>query len=327
MCRGPIWVLLVCLGLRAAGADGDNPAPAAVDEPPARPELDEIVVTGERAGPGMWHVRHGDADVWLLGALAPLPRGITWRSRQVERVLATSSEVLVQKPFEISIPRVLWILLTERSVVLETHGKRLKDALPPDLYQRFAALRLEYSDDPGKWEHYRPIIAVAFLQQAAFRQVGLSMRMDLGAAVRVLAKNAHVRVEEVKMAAVGDMLDALKTMPPATENLCVDASLVTMETALPRLTARAQAWADGNLERLQSLPVPKEVDSCRDALEGGGGARDVIALMRRSWLGAIEKTLQGPGTSIAVVNLDLLIEPGGLLDELRAAGYEVHAPE
>jgi hypothetical protein len=194
------------------------------------------------------------------------------------------------------------------------------------LYERFAALRRKYSDDPEKWEHYRPIIAVAFLQQAAFLKAGLSMRMDLGAAVRLLAKNAHVRVEEVKMAAVGDMLEALKAMPPATEDLCVNASLVTMETALPRLIARAQAWADGNLERLQSLPVPEEVDACRDALEGGRGARDLIALMRRSWIASIEKSLQGSGTSIAVVNLDLLLEPGGLLDQLRGAGYEVQAP-
>jgi uncharacterized protein YbaP (TraB family) len=313
-----LLLLLTCLGLRAVWAAADDPVPAA---------LDEIVVTGERAGPGMWHVRHGGADVWLLGSLSPLPRGITWRSRQVERVLATTSQVLVQKPFEISIPRILWVLLTERSLVLETHGKRLKDALPPDLYERFAALRLKYSGDPEKWEHYRPIIAAALLQQAAFHQVGLSMRMDLGAALRVLAKNAHVRVEEVKMAAVGDMLDALKTMPPATENLCVDASLVTMETALPRLIARAQAWADGNLERLQSLPVPQEVDACRDALEGGHGALDIIALMRRSWLGSIEKSLQNSGTTIAVVNLDLLIDTGGLLDELRAAGYQIETPQ
>ena len=285
------------------------------------------MVTGERAGPGMWHVHHGSADVWLLGSLSPLPRGITWRSRQVERVLETASQVLVQKPFEISIPRILWVLLTERSLVLETGGRRLKDVLPPNLHERFAALRLKYSGDPDKWEHYRPIIAAALLQQAAFHQAGLSMRLDLGAAVRILAKNKHVRVEEVKIAAVGDMLDALKTMAPATENICVDASLVTMESALPRLSERAQAWADGNLERLQSLPVPQEVDACRDSLEGGRGALDIIALMRRSWLSAIEKSLQGSGTTIAVVNLDLLIDPGGLLDELRAAGYQIEAPE
>ncbi len=300
--------------------------PAVIDEPPAPAVLDEVVVTGERAGPGMWHVHHDGADVWLLGALSPLPRGITWRSRQVEQILASASQVLVQKPFEISMPRILWVLLTERSVVLETGGKRLKDALPPPLYERFATLRRKYTDDPAKWEHYRPIVAAAFLQQAAFRQIGLSMRLDLGAAVRLLAKERHVRVEELKVAAVGDMLDALKTMPAATEDTCVDASLVTMESALPRLIERAQAWVDGNIERLQTLPLPKEVDACRDALDAGRGALDLIARMRQSWLFAIEKYLRGTGTTIAVVNLDLMLEHGGLLDELRAAGYQIEAP-
>jgi TraB/PrgY/gumN family len=212
-------------------------------------------------------------------------------------------------------------------VVLETGGKRLKDVLPSPLYQRFAALRLKYADDPAKWEHYRPIIAAALLQQAAFHWIGLSMRLDLGAAVRRLAKERHVRVEEIKMAAVGDMLDALKTMPALTEDTCVDASLVTMEQALPRLMERAQAWVNGNSERLQELPLPGEVDACRDALDAGHGALDVIGHLRQAWLFAIEKYLQGTGTTIAVVNLDLLVQHGGLLDELRAAGYQIDAPK
>jgi hypothetical protein len=29
---------------------------------------------------------------------------------------------------------------------------------------------------------------------------------------------------------------------------------------------------------------------------------------------------------VAVVNIDLLLEHGGLLDELRAKGYEIEAP-
>jgi len=298
--------------------------PPQVAAPPAA--LDEIVVTGERAGPGMWHVHHGNADVWLLGALSPLPRGITWRSRQVEQILATSSQVLVQKPFEISMPRILWVLLTERSVVLETGGRRLKDVLPAPLHDRFAALRSKYADDPAKWEHYRPIVAVALLQQAVFHRIGLSMRLDMGAAVRLLAKERHVPVEELKVAGVGDMLDALKTMPAATENTCVDASLVTMESALPRLIERAQAWVDGNIERLQNLPLPKEIDACRDALDASHGAFDLIAHIRQSWLSSIEKFLQGTGTAIAVVNLDLLLERGGLLDQLRTAGFEIDPP-
>jgi len=255
-----------------------------------------------------------------------LPRDITWRSKQVESVLESSSQVLVQKPIEISIPRILWMLIADRKVLMVGGGKRLKDVLPPELHARFAAQRSKVTGDKDKWERYRPIIGVAFLQQAAFHQVNLSMRLDLGAALRNLAKKHGVRIEEIKVAGVSDMLEALKTMPPATERICVEASLSTVESGLPRLVDRAQAWASGNVERLESTPELKEVDACRNALDAGKGAFDVIGRIRQTWLDNIEKYLRSPGTTIAVVNLDMLLERGGLLDQLRAKGYEIDAP-
>jgi len=284
-----------------------------------------MVVTGERPGPGLWHVHRGTAQVWILGSMSPLPKGITWRSKQVEQLLDGTHQVLVQKPFEIGIARILWLLITERSVLMLTGGKRLKDVLPPQLHDRFAAQRAKYTNDPNKWERFRPLIAAAFLQQAAFHQVGLSTRVDLGAAMRSLAKKHHVRVEEIKIAGVSDVMEALKTLPPATENACVAASLVTVERDLPRLVDRAQAWADGNVERIEKLREPAEVDACRAALDAGAAA-DLIARMRRTWLSAIESHMQNGEVTVAVVNIDMLLEPGGLLDELRAKGYEVEAP-
>jgi uncharacterized protein YbaP (TraB family) len=292
----------------------------------APPVLDEIVVTAERTGPGMWHVHRGAANVWILGSISPLPRDITWRSKQVEIVLESTSQVLVQKPLEISIPRILWMLIADRKLLMVRGGKRLKDVLPTDLHARFAAQRSKVTDDEDKWERYRPIIAAAFLQQAAFHQVNLSMRLDLGAALRILAKKHGVRIEEIKVAGVSDMLEALKTMPAATERTCVEASLTTVETGLPRLVDRAQAWAVGNVERIENLPELKEVDACRTALDAGKGAFDVIGRIRQTWLENIEKYLRSDGTTIAVVNLDMLLERGGLLDELRAKGYEIDAP-
>jgi len=313
---------IIAAGLLAAGLF--SIASRADQAPP--PVMDELVVTGERTGPGMWRVHRGAAQVWILGSMSPLPKAITWRSKQVEQVLDGTSQVLVQKPFDIGIARILWLLLTERSVLMVTGGKRLKDVLPADLHARFAAQRAKYTDDANKWERFRPIIAAAFLQQAAFRRVGLSTRLDLGAAMRTLAKKHHVRVEEIKIAGVSDVMEALKTLPPATENACVAASLATVESDLPRLVDRAQAWASGNVERIQKLREPTEVDSCRAALDAGVGAADLIARMRRTWLGAIEARLQNGGVTVAVMNIDMLLEPGGVLDELRAKGYEVDAP-
>lgn len=288
--------------------------------------MDEVVVNGEHSGPGMWHVHRGDAHLWILGSLSPLPKGITWRSKQLEEVLATTNRVVVPKPFDIGIARVLWLLLTERSVLLVGGGKRLRDVMPPPLHARFAMQRAKYTDDPDKWERFRPIIAAAFLQQAAFHEVGLSTRLDLGAAVRVLAKKHGVRIEELKIAGVHDVLDALKDMPAATENACVDASLVTVERDLTRLVERAQAWAGGNVERLQALREPIEVDACRAALDAGPGAGDLITQVRRTWLDSLQGYLQSGGVTVAVVNTDMLWENGGLLDELRAKGYAIDPP-
>jgi uncharacterized protein YbaP (TraB family) len=319
--RTPTAILIAASLLTVCPLSIASPA----DQVPA-PVMDELVVTGERTGPSMWRVHRGAAQVWILGSMSPLPKGITWRSKQVEQVLDGTNQVLVQKPFEIGIARILWLLITERSVLMVTGGKRLKDVLPADLHSRFAAQRAKYTSDPNKWERFRPLIAAAFLQQAAFHQVGLSTRLDLGAAMRTLAKKHHVRVEEIKIAGVSDVMEALKTLPSATENACVAASLVTVESDLPRLVDRAQAWASGNVERIEKLREPAEVDACRAALDAGVGAADLIARMRRTWLNAIETRLQNGGVSVAVMNIDMLLEPGGVLDQLRAKGYDVDAP-
>jgi uncharacterized protein YbaP (TraB family) len=315
------WLFIIGATLLAANGSG---AVAAGAEPPA--QLEELVVTGDRTGPGLWHVHRGATQMWVLGSLSPLPKGITWRATEVEKVLGSTDRVLVPKPLEIGIVRILWLLVTEHSLIMVHGGKRLRDVLPPDLRARFALDRSKYTSDADKWEHFRPIVAAAFLQQAAFHQVGLSARIDLGASVRSLAKKHDVRVEEVKIAGVGELLEALKSMTPATENTCVQASLVTVEKDLPRLMDRARAWAIGNVERIESLPEPPEVAACLAALDTGAAAGDLVGRVRSAWLESMEKSLQAGGTTLAVVNMDLLLGRGGLLDVLRAQGYEVEGP-
>jgi len=325
--KGSTALLAACLAVASSTALRADPSDFATAAPAAAPDqLQELVVTGERTGPGLWHVHKGAAHVWILASISPLPRDITWRSTQVERLLASTNRVLVPKPFEIGIVHILWLLVTERNVLMVRGGKHLKDVMPPDLYARFAKDRARFTSDADKWERYRPIIASAFLEKDAFHSAGLSARLDLGAAMRALAKKQNVRVEEVKIAGVGDVLDALKSIAPATENICVDASLVTIESGLPQLIYRARAWATGDIDSIQSHPEPAQVDACVKALDTGAASGDLIARIRRSWFEALQKSLDTAGTAIAVVNMDVLLEKGGLLDELKQRGYEVDPP-
>ena len=294
------------------------------DEPPA--QIDEGVGSTERAGPGLWHVQRGTAQLWIFGTLSPLPKDMTWRSKQLEELLDHTDQLLVAKPLEVGVARAVWLMLTERNLFVLGHGRKLEDVLPADLYARFAAQRAKFSNDPSKWEKYRPIIAAAFLEEDALHQVGLSTRLDLAEEVRSLAHKHHVRVEEFKVTGLHDVLDALKTLPAATENKCVAASLATIETGLPRLIDRAQAWTTGDIERIQRLPEEAEVAACRAAVTVDPGAGDLLALLRKTWLDNMERHLQGGGVTLAVVNTDMLIESGGFVDELRARGYTVDVP-
>jgi uncharacterized protein YbaP (TraB family) len=300
------------------------PKVSRADEPSA--PLEEVVVTGERTGPGLWHVQKGAAQLWIFGILSPLPKDMTWRSKQLESILDGTDQLLVAKPLEVGVARILWLLLTQRDLFMLGHGKRLKDVLPADLYTRFAAQRARFTTDAVKWEKYRPIIAAAFLEEDALEKVGLSTKLDLSEEVRKLAHKHHVRIEEFKVAGLHDLLDALKTLPRETEDKCVAASLATIETGLPRLIDRAQAWATGDIERIQNAPEPAEVAACREAITVDAGAGDLLALLRKTWLENMERHLQGGGVTVAVVNTDMLIETGGFLDELRARGYTVQAP-
>lgn len=289
--------------------------------------MPDVVITGVRAGPGLWRVHRGAAQLWILCTVAPLPKDMTWRSRRIERLLGATDTVLIGKPLNVGILRILWLLVTQRDLVMVPAGRRLRDVLPPALYARFAADRAKFTHNNDKWERYRPIIAAGMLQEAALRSVGLSTRLEVGMIVRKLARGRDVRVEEFRAAGIGDALDALRTVPVATEQKCVAAILATVESGLPRLVARADAWAVGDIARIQALPEPAEVGECRSAIEGGGGPAALLRRIQYAWLARLDAQLRAGGRTLAVVNMDLLLRPGGLLDELRAQGYQVDAPQ
>jgi uncharacterized protein YbaP (TraB family) len=242
--------LLAGVGLLAC-----HSAAAQSDAP--QEKLDEIIVTGERAGTGLWHVYKGAAQLWIFGTVSPLPKDMTWRSKQLEQ--SWMEQIKYWSP---------------------NHSKSA-------LHARFAAQRAKFTKDADKWEKFRPIIAAAFLEEDALHGVGLSTRLDLADEVRSLARKHHVRIEEFKIAGLHDVLDALKTLPPATEQKCVAASLATIESGMPRLIDRAQAWATGDVQRIQSLPESEEVAACRASIT---------------------------------------VDPGGFLDTLRARGYTIDSP-
>ncbi len=295
--------------------------------PPDAP-LPALTVSADRLGPRLWHVRApppGVGELWALGTISPLPVDVRWRAAEVDRLLTRIDRVLAAKPLEIGAARVFWMLIAHRNALMNPHGGKLEDVLPGALYARFAAMRARYAGSWTKWERYQPVIAAALLEDAALEKVGLSERLDVSLAVRHLARNRHVPIEEVATPGVPDLLDALKSVGPEAQDQCMAAVLDVVEGGLQSLGARASAWGSGDTDEIEALPPSPEA-VCRAALGEGSAAVAEFAQARRSWLAALETRLRAGGVTLAVLDVDLLVGAGGLLAQLRSDGFAVDMP-
>jgi uncharacterized protein YbaP (TraB family) len=129
----------------------------------------------------------------------------------------------------------------------------------------------------------------------------------------------------VKIPGAPDLLEALKSVSPDVENRCVAAILDAVEKDIPLLADRARAWSSGDLERISALPESLE-SICGALMSADTRAGEVLARIHHQWLEALEGHLQRGGLTIAVIDVDWLLGPGGLLEALRGDGYAVEAP-
>lgn len=315
------YLSVLVAGLALAGLL--RASPAAAEGPPA--QIDELTVTGERPGPGLFHVhRPGSGDLWILGTLSPLPDGLSWRSHEVEQLLGHTDRVLLDRGMVVHAPSAVWILLTQRSLFLAGKNRRLKDLLPSDVYARFAAQRARFGKDGSAWESLRPAVATGMLMGTAMPKLGLSGKVDVNEDVRKMARQRHVHIEEFSVLGADDGLRALKDLKPDEETQCVAAALGLLENGLPRQIERANAWAVGDIARLQRTPQGETL-ACENAMEPSELHR-LYDRTQRAWIANMRRLLDGGGVTLAVIDIDQLFGADGLLDQLRAQGYTVDAP-
>jgi hypothetical protein len=324
---------------------------------PAPEVLDTVVVTGEQPGPGLWKVSKGDHVLWVLASYGPLPRGMTWRSRQVEALVAESQEVLypggVNIGAGIGMLRGITLIPAALKAGRIPDGKTLQDVLPPETYARWLALRLKYigkDDDVEKW---RPSIALENLREAAMKKSDLRGGTNVGGVVDAAAKKSKVRIHrlpvirrEVKVENPRGMLKSAQHL--ALPDLdCFTRSLDQVEPEIERVRTMGNAWARGDIARLRSLNRERSIrDECGYALMAAfneGPSKDAARAKKvfadiewhaeqgavqaqRDWVAAAQAALEKNRMTFAVLGVSEVLRPDGHIEKLRALVYAVEEP-
>lgn len=317
--------------------------PAHADEPlpPDAPSvtLDTVLVSGARTGPGLWQVREGDHVMWVLGTQSPLPKRMDWLSDEVERTVAASQEVIdypgVEFDAGIGPVRGLFLLPSLFKARRNPEEQTLQDVLPPALYARWTVLKKKYMPRRNKVEEWRPIFAAGELYSEAIEESGLSHKDRVWPIVRKAAKKHDVPITSSEVAVeIEAPRDAIKefTATGIDDIACFERTLDRLETDLGAMKARANAWADGNLEALRALPYPDQNAACREAILAAtvsqkNGLQDLPQRVRTLWIETADKALKKNTSTFAVLPIVRMYGDDGYFSGLEALGYEVVAPD
>lgn len=303
------------------------------------PELDTVVVSGAQPGPGMWKVSKDNHVLWVLGVLSPLPKHITWQSQDVEAVIAKSQQVLTSPEVVLSAKggffSQLAMLPSLIGVRKNPDGATLEQVVPADLYARWSVLKARYIGRSGKVEKWRPIFAAIELYDAAIEKTGLVDSGLVQKKVKVAAKRAGIETTAPRVELVlDDPRAAIKEFKSASlDDLdCFRKTLDRIDTDLGTMTARANAWATGDLDALRKLPYIDQMTACRSAITEASLAHkrcmtDVAARVEQAWLDAATTALAKNQVTFAMLPIIHLVDAEGYLSKLRAQGYAVEEPE
>jgi hypothetical protein len=319
------------------------PCFAADDEP-----LEEIVVTGEFKGPGLWRVtRPGDTAhiLWIVGDPFALPKRMQWKSRDIEAIALGSQEILrdasvSMKPDEkIGVLRGLTLVPALMKARKNPDDKTLEELLPPDLYSRWVEQKELYLRGTKGLEDWRPLFAADRLRGRAFEKLGLRERGVVWDVIGKLVAERKVPINSptipfvVKRAEVRGKIKEFSRESLADIE-CFRATLDLTEALANREieTERAQAWARADLGTLASLPaLPNPYLPCAMAVLGSQVAREVIpddirAQTEKLWIDTAIASLGKNASTFAIVPLAKLTRPDGYLVRLRAAGLAIEPP-
>lgn len=333
--RGTMLAVAVALGMMTIPLHAQEALPSADG---IRTEA-AVVVEGEQPGPGLWLVRKGNHDLYILGTVSPLPTKMQWQSAEVQRVLAQAQEVIrmrgVQINADVGFFKGLMLMPKLLGVRNNPDDRKLKDVVSPASYARWLTLKARYIGSDGGVEKRRPLFAAQELYVAAMKKNGLNGNDLVGSVVNEAIKAHSPAVTVVKETiTVTDPKPLLKEWSKTTMDdlACFDNTMRVIETDIDAMRARANAWATGDMAALRALPPATQWEACNNAIsETGIGKRlgygDAQHKLRAKWLAAAAAALEKNGISFATLGLNDLLGPNGYLAALEARGYTVLASD
>jgi hypothetical protein len=300
-------------------------SPALAQTPPAPTsqeavELDEVVVLARQSGAPMWTITRGDTTLILVGSIRGIPRDVSWRPDALEQAAARADLILLPQEGRASMSDILRIIWRARTIGLMPQGQTTATYLTPEYQARLEALM---SGERNQDWRRKSLLFTGFdlMQDKAGFRAGRE-GVDAVDVVRRSGRRARVDMRPVGTVRGDEMVESLISAPQTQHVACVERASAAAEAGPESSRDRAMDWRAFRVPDVVDSPIEQALNVCWP-----WGDPEFAPQLHQQWAAAVETAMISPGTTMGVAPVRLLAEEGGVLDSLKARGFEIVGPE
>ncbi len=323
------WLVLACVfTVTAANGQTATPAPPPPGLEPVIPLWAEIETVDARnaPGPAMWHLTRGNSEVWILGMIGTLPKGVTWNTQSLSEVMKGSRAMLTPPSADLGIGGVLsasWLLITNCCSPFRLESGKLDDLLPEATRVKLTSMRESVGGDNKLYQGDEPIRAAIRLNADYNKKFDLNGDNSVAAIYKLAGKLDLERQPASRFNPLPIVREALKVKAPQ-QIPCLNASMVDTERRAVHARPMAEAWAVGDIKALKTHYAESRLMECVAATVKSLGAMQQSEVPDMA--AAIAAALEKPGKTFALVDIGPLLRKDGVLAQLEAKGLTIEGP-
>jgi uncharacterized protein YbaP (TraB family) len=316
-----LGAVLILSALTVAASAQETPAappPPAAEVDLGSPVVEALEVVAQPPGPALWKVARGGSEVVVLGAVRPVPHSLVWDSARLDRALDGASVLLVQPRFTIGVMDMIRYKVGGSGA---KQDKPLEETLPQPLRDRFVGARTAARQDAGRYGRLKPYVA-AFMLVGDYREAAGLSAAKPDSTVLKLAKAHGVPVRPVAEYKVAAVIKTASPMSQTASFACLQDAVDQVQWENDQSRAVASAWAAGDLKAVRAGYPASPLERCLQQVPN-------VAVVERGTedsTRAIAAALAKPGKAVAIVDMNFLLRPNGVLDRLKAQGATITVP-
>jgi uncharacterized protein YbaP (TraB family) len=264
------------------------------------------------AKPALWEVSDPDTKIYLFGTIHLLPTNYPWRTRAMEKAIASSDTLYVETIVDQKNPQALAAELARLgfSPGLPPLASRIHPAKRPLLEAAIAksGVPRQVFDRMETW-------AAAFtLLGVQFKELGLRGENGVEEILRTAFASAGKQIGQLETNS--EQLGFFDTLPQNAQRALLEGAIENPQTMSTDFAEMLRGWASGDVEAI-----------ARTFNQGLAASPELMeALLRRrnaNWSNWIQRRLASPGTVMVAVGAGHLAGPESVQTMLQRQGYRI----